>query len=97
MQRMDLRLHRKGTSLDVYIELPKDVTLGDFMRKAQEVDIDVTNIERDSISVSDSGIHSYILTVQGKKRRLLKDYLETRQNSVTVTFITPSRFEAVLE
>ena len=28
---------------------------------------------------------------------MLKDYLETRQNSAPVTFITPSRFEAVLE
>lgn len=28
---------------------------------------------------------------------MLRDYLETRQNSVPVTFITPSRFEAVLE
>ena len=87
MQRMDLRLHRKGTSLDVYIELPKDTTLGDFMRKAQEVDIDVTNIERDSISVSDSGIHSYILTVQGKKRRLLKDYLEMIRAIDCVTYV----------
>jgi 4-hydroxy 2-oxovalerate aldolase len=30
-------------------------------------------------------------------REMLKDYLETRQNPVPVTFITPSRFEAVLE
>ena len=28
---------------------------------------------------------------------MLRDYLETRQNSAPVTFITPSRFEAVLE
>ena len=30
-------------------------------------------------------------------RNMLKDYLETRQHAVPVTFITPSRFEAVLE
>ena len=41
LQRMDNRMHRNAKVLEVYIELNKELSLGDFLREVRSRDIEV--------------------------------------------------------
>ncbi len=67
LQGLDNRVHRKSKSLTVYLELDKDVSLGDFMRSMQELGLTVQDVQREG--GSDLGTKGYILTAKAQKRR----------------------------
>lgn len=67
LQRMDNSMHRKSKQLEAYIELAKDVTLGDFLRSVRDKDIDIYNVQRETEG-SESSNRAYIATLKAKRR-----------------------------
>ena len=67
LQGLDNRVHKKTKSVGIYFELRKETTLGDFLRLAQEKQLDIRDVQRESSS--DQGNRAYIATVKLEKRR----------------------------
>ena len=68
MQHLDVKMHNNTKRIEIYFELTQDATLGDFFRNAHELDMDVSDLQRDhgggAVSTS-----SYTATIKIKKRR----------------------------
>lgn len=68
LQRLDSRLHRKTRTVEAYVELEKDVPLGDFLRKLRDLGLDVRDVQRES-GATESGNRAYIATLKSLRRR----------------------------
>lgn len=69
LQKMDNRMHRKTKVLEVYIELGKELSLGDFLREVRSKDIEVRDTQREDNVDRDSGTRAYISTLKLQKRQ----------------------------
>lgn len=87
LQQMDRRMHRKGKSVETYIELSAEISLGDFMRQAQEKALDVTDIQREQDAVSDTGTRSYIVSLKAKTRRAISGILKDIRTIEGVAYV----------
>ena len=76
LQRMDNNLHRKSKQLEAYIELSKEVSLGDFLRTVRDSGIDIYNVQREQGGDSEGHNRAYIATLKAKKRSNHQDILE---------------------
>ncbi len=52
---------------DVYIELDKKVSLGDFLRNVRELDIELSNVQMEREGAFTGDVVSFIVTVHGRK------------------------------
>ena len=68
LQRLDNRLHRKTRTVEVYVELDKEMPLGDFLRALRDKDLDVQDVQRES-GATESGNRAYIATLKSIRRR----------------------------
>ena len=69
LQRMDNRMHRNAKVLEVYIELNKELSLGDFLREVRSRDIEVRETQRDIDADVENGVRSYVSTFKLQKRQ----------------------------
>ena len=68
LHRIDNRLHRNAKVLEVYIELSKETSLGDFLRQAHSRGIEVRDIQREQDSDAEDGARSYFAILKLQKR-----------------------------
>ena len=85
MQGLDVRVHQKAKALEVYFELAKDVTLGDFCRTAQEHGMEVTDIQREG--TGENGARGYIATMKVAKRRNLVEFSDELRELPGIVFL----------
>ena len=85
MQSLDIRLHQKAKALEIYFELVRDVSLGEFLRVAQEKDLIIRNVQRESSG--ENGGRAYIATVKVQKRRNLTELSDEIRDLPGVMFL----------
>ena len=69
LQKMDNRVHRKTKTVEVYIEINKDLTLGQLLQSIRERDLEVQDVQRESgLETDEAGNRAYIATVKAQKR-----------------------------
>ena len=68
LNRLDMRMHRKARYFDIYIELPRQISLGSFIHDARSRDIIVDDLQMESPSGVDNTTRSFIMTLCTKKR-----------------------------
>ena len=86
LQRMDNNMHRKSRHMEIYIELSKDISLGDFLRSVREQDVEIYNVQREREEESGSN-RAYIATLKAKKRSNHKDVLELVEDISGVVYL----------
>lgn len=69
LQRMDNSMHRKTKRLEAYIELNTQLSLGDFLRQVRDMDIEVSDVQRESGTDKESNNRAYIATMKSMRRR----------------------------
>ncbi len=69
LQRFDNRLHRNAKVLEVYLELSKERSLGEFLRELRNKDIDIRDVQRELDSDSQDGSRSYFAILKLQKRQ----------------------------
>ena len=69
LQRMDNSMHRKTKRMEAYFELDSRLTLGDFLRQVRSMDIEVSDIQRETDTENESGSRAYIATMKANRRR----------------------------
>ena len=81
LQKMDNRMHRKTKVLEVYVELGKDLSLGDFLREVRSKDIEIRDTQREDYVDRDTGTRAYISTLNLHKRQ---NHVEVIDNIRTI-------------
>ena len=76
LQKMDNSMHRKTKILEVYYELDKSCTLGEFLRVVREKDIEIRDTQRETETENEDAARAYISTLRLKKRQNHKEILE---------------------
>ena len=71
LQNMDSRMHRKTRRLDIYFELDKSLSLGDFLRSMQQKELEVSNVQREMEAETEAGLRGYIATVKAARDSFL--------------------------
>ncbi len=86
LQRMDNSLHRKSRQMEIYIELSKDTSLGDFLRAVRSQDIEIYNIQREQETES-GDCRAYTASLKTKKRSIHSNVLEEIQEISGVVYM----------
>jgi putative Mg2+ transporter-C (MgtC) family protein len=68
LNRLDMRMHRKARYFDIYIELPRQISLGTFINDIRNKDILVEDLQMESPNGIDNTTRSFIMTLYTKKR-----------------------------
>ena len=79
MQFIDNNVQKKSKSLELYVELSKETSLGEFLREIRSRNIDVLDIQHEQGSVTESGVRGYILYLKQHKRQSHLELLEDIQ------------------
>ncbi len=87
LQRMDNSMHRRSKQVEAYIEIAKDVSLGDALRDIRERGVDVSNVQREQGTDSISGNRAYIVTLKAKKRGNHQKIIETVLDIPSVAYL----------
>ena len=69
MQFMDNRMHRKTKSMEIYIELSPELSLGDLLRHIRAEELETSDIQKEGGTDVDRNIRAYTASLVGKKRR----------------------------
>ena len=87
MHRMDNKVHSKGKSTEIYFELDKSCTLGDFIRSARAMDISVDEVQLEAGFDRGQETRAYIATLKTEKRRLHSEVLADIEQIAGVVFL----------
>ena len=87
LQRMDNNMHRKSRQMEIYLELNRDISLGDFLRVVREQDVEIYNVQRERGEESTSTCRAYIASLKSKKRSNHRDILELVENIPGVSYL----------
>ena len=69
LQKMDNRMHRKTKTVEVYMEVTNELTLGELLRTIRETEYEVQDVQRESSLESDGNDNrAYIAILKAKKR-----------------------------
>ena len=76
LQKMDDKMRRSTRTFEIYFELSNDVSLGDFLRHVRELEFDVSDVQRERDSETESDVRAYVALMKAKKRRNHLDILD---------------------
>ena len=69
LQSLDSRMHRSTRVLEIYVELSGEITLGTFIQKIRELELEITDIQNDGEGTMEKGQRAFVATLRSKKRR----------------------------
>ena len=87
LQRMDDKMHRKSRTMEIYLELTLEISLGDFLRKVRSMDIEVGDIQHEQEPDTEETVRAYILLVKTKQRRNHAEVLESLRGIAGVAYL----------
>ena len=75
LQRWDDNLHSKTRAVEIYVELSEGITVGHFIKKVRELDLEISNIQMEQVA-TESNNRGLIATLKAKKRGKHEDLME---------------------
>lgn len=81
LQRFDTMVHRNAKSLELYVELSGEITLGQFMSRVRELGVDVDGVQMDTDNTLNDGTRSYVVGLSSG-RRIHQDQLLAEVQSI---------------
>ncbi len=76
LQKMDNRMHSMAKRIDVYVELDKNVLLGDFLRLVRQRNLNISNVQRENSSAKEEVVRAYSATLIAQQRYKHTELLE---------------------
>ena len=65
----DNKMHQNSKMIEIYVELSRAVSLGDFIRKIREMELETESIQTEHESAPETGTRSYIIMLKSKRKR----------------------------
>ena len=87
LQKWDNKMHSMTKRMDVYVELDKAVTLGDFLREVRETNLAISNVQRESSPDKDAGSRAFSATLTSPSRQRHAEMLEIISGITGVVFL----------
>ena len=87
LQKMDNKMHRNAKVLEVYVELSRALSLGDFLREIRDRDIEIRHTERDHDAEPENGVRAYLFNLKLQKRQNHIDVLDELREIPGVTYL----------
>lgn len=87
MQFIDAQVQKKSRSLELYIELSDDCSLGDFLREIRTRDIEIRDIQSERSTSGERDIRGYLIFLKQKKRKNHLELLEEIRNMPGVVYL----------
>ena len=75
LQRWDDNLHSKTRAVEIYVELTEGITVGSFIQKLRDFDLQVSNIQMEQ-SATENNSRGMIATLKAKKRIKHEELME---------------------
>ncbi|MBO4558454.1 MAG: MgtC/SapB family protein [Lachnospiraceae bacterium] len=69
IHRWDHQMRRHSKVVEIYVELSKEISLGDFMRKIKSMELEIDNIRTEYESSAQEGRHAYIVSLRSQIKR----------------------------
>lgn len=69
IHRWDHQMRRHSKVVEIYVELSKEISLGDFMRKIRSMELEIDNIRTEYESSAQEGRHAYIVSLRSQIKR----------------------------
>ena len=86
LQKMDTRIHRKTRRIDVYVELTQ-LSLGEFLRILREMELEVSNLQREHADSDGENVHAYTATLKANSRQERVELIEKLLKITGVQFV----------
>ncbi len=87
LQEWDFHMRRNTRMVDVYVELNKDVPLGEFLRNTRDKDIELSNLQVEHDNGLADDILAFIVTIKGKKQYGHDELLRTVRKLEGVAYL----------
>ena len=87
LQRMDDNMHHNAKVLEVYVELDKTLSLGDFLREVRAREIEVSHTQRDQDGESENGVRAFITNMKLQKRQNHTEVIDDLQTIPGVVYL----------
>lgn len=68
LHEWDDSIRSRTRVIDIYVELDQSISLGAFIRNAREMELEISNIQREHEAGYNDDVLSLIVTVRGKKK-----------------------------
>ena len=75
MQKMDNRMRKHSNRMEIFVEISREYSLGDFLRGLKELQMDAGNFQRERDSETQSEVRAYTVTLKLAKRRAHTDVM----------------------
>ena len=86
LHELDYRMRRNTRVVEVYVELNKKTSLGDFLRNMREMDIETSNIQLEHDEITGSTL-AFVVTLTGHKPHSHNNTLQTVREMKGVTYV----------
>lgn len=87
IHNLDSRMHSHSRLLDVYVELSDGISLGNFMRKLNEMDLEIQSTQLEPGDPSEPGTRAFFFTLRSREKRSHALVLESIRTIEGVTYL----------
>lgn len=87
LHRMDNKLQRNARTIEVYVEMATDFSVGDFLRELRLRNLELHELQREHDAHTEQGVRAYLATLRAQRRTSHIELLEELTKFPGIVFI----------
>lgn len=87
LHRMDNKLQRNARTIEVYVEMSQDFSVGDFLRELRTRNLELHELQREHDAHTEQGVRAYLATLRAQRRTSHIELLEDLTKIPGILFI----------
>ena len=87
LHRMDNKLQRNARTIEVYVEMSQDFSVGDFLRELRLRSLELHELQREHDAPREQGVRAYLATLRAQRRTSHIELLEDLTKIPGILFI----------
>ena len=87
LHRMDNKLQRNARTIEVYVEMATDFSVGDFLRELRLRNLELHELQREHDAHTEQGVRAYLATLRAQRRTSHIELLEDLTKIPGILFI----------
>ena len=87
LHRMDNKLQSNARTIEVYVEMSQDFSVGDFLRELRTRNLELHELQREHDAPREQGVRAYLATLRAQRRTSHIELLEDLTKTPGILFI----------
>lgn len=87
LHRMDNKLQSNARTIEVYVEMSQDFSVGDFLRELRLRNLELHELQREHDAHTEQGVRAYLATLRAQRRTSHIELLEDLTKIPGILFI----------